>query len=159
MAFAITHARFPEQPLAVREILREYARSLNFELCFQSFEEELVSLPGRYAPPCGRCLLASDGQALGGVIALRDLGDRICEMKRLYVRPACRGTGLGLRLARTLIDEARGVGYRAMRLDTVPQMTDAIRLYLGLGFRDVPPYCPNPIAGARFMALTLSAPA
>jgi ribosomal protein S18 acetylase RimI-like enzyme len=151
----ITHARFPEQAEAVRAILREYAESLNFELCFQSFEEELAGLPGRYAPPTGRLLLATTGDAIAGVVALRDLGDRACEMKRLYVRPAFRGDGLGRRLAESLIEEARAMGYRWMRLDTVPQMAAAQRLYERLGFRDIPAYTTNPVAGARFMELSL----
>jgi putative acetyltransferase len=151
----IAHARFPEQAEAVRTILLEYARSLDFELCFQSFEEELSGLPGRYAPPSGRILLAMKDGSIAGVVALRDLGHGACEMKRLYVRPGFRGDGLGRRLTEALIGEARAIGYRRMRLDTVPQMAAAQRLYERLGFRDIPAYSPSPVAGARFMELSL----
>ncbi len=151
----IRAAHFPEDLGPVRDILREYARSLNFELCFQSFEEELAGLPGKYAPPRGRCLLAESGRGIAGIVALRPLDVEACEMKRLYVRPEFRGTGLGRGLARAIIGEARTCGYRAMRLDTVPQMGAAQALYVALGFKDIPPYYPNPVPGARFMELRL----
>lgn len=150
----IRPARFPEHAEEVRLILREYAASLNFPLCFQSFEEELAGLPGKYAPPQGRCLLAAD-DSIAGIIALRPLEDGVCEMKRLYIRPAHRGSGLGRALCGELITQARAIGYRAMRLDTVPQMGAAQRLYEALGFLDIPPYYPNPVPGARFMELRL----
>jgi ribosomal protein S18 acetylase RimI-like enzyme len=151
----LTPARFPEQLDAVRGILREYAASLDFELCFQSFEEELAGLPGNYAPPGGAFLVALDGPGIAGIVALRPLDGAICEMKRLYTRPAYRGTGLGRQLAGAIVAEARHLGYSAMRLDTVPQMAAAIGLYESLGFRDIPAYCENPISGARYLELRL----
>ena len=151
----IAPARFPDQLDQVRAILREYAASLDFELCFQAFDEELAGLPGTYAPPRGACLLAGDGPAIAGIVALRPLDGHACEMKRLYVRPSHRGTGLGRRLARSIVARARDLGYQSMRLDTVPHMAAAIDLYTSLGFRDIPPYCPNPIPGARYLELLL----
>lgn len=153
MPTLIRPARFPEQTEQVRAILREYAASLNFELCFQSFEEELSGLPGRYSPPAGRCLVAVERGSIAGIVALRPLDDHACEMKRLYVRPAHRGSGLGRRMAEAIIQEARAIKYQAMRLDTVPQMAAAQRLYEKLGFKSIPAYYPNPVPGARFMEL------
>lgn len=141
---------------AARELFLEYARSLDFELCFQGFDRELAELPGRYAPPSGRLLLARDGDACVGCIALRALGAGVCEMKRLYVRPAFAGRGIGRRLVEALIAEARTIGYRAMRLDTVPTMHAAIALYESLGFKPIAPYTENPIEGARFLELPLT---
>ena len=152
---SILMARFPEDLLPVREILREYAASLDFQLCFQSFDQELASLPGKYAPPAGALLLARSGPEIAGIVALRPLDQHICEMKRLYTRPSHRGSGMGRALAQSIVDQARRIGYRAMRLDTVPQMAAAIGLYTSLGFRDIPPYCDNPIPGARYLELRL----
>jgi putative acetyltransferase len=138
-----------------RTLFREYQAGLGVSLCFQDFETELAGLPGKYADPSGCLLLAtSDGKA-AGTVALRDLGDGICEMKRLYVRPAARGLGLGRRLAVAIVDEARRRGYRAMRLDTLPQIAAAIELYRTLGFVEIGNYCDNPIPGARFFELAL----
>lgn len=155
----VVHASFPADTDAVRAILREYAQSLGFELCFQGFEQELATLPGRYTPPTGRLLIIRGNPDLAGIIALRDLGSGSCEMKRLYVRPAHRGRDLGRLLTESLISEARIAGYRSMKLDTVAQMADAQRLYESMGFRDIPPYYDNPIKGARFMELSLQRPA
>jgi len=139
----------------VRALFREYQAGLGVSLCFQDFETELAGLPGKYADPSGCLLLAeADGKA-AGTVALRDLGDGICEMKRLYVRPAARGLGLGRRLAASVVDEARKRGYRAMRLDTLPQLEAAIGLYASMGFAEIGNYCANPIAGARFFELAL----
>ncbi len=139
----------------VKELFLEYAKSLDFHLCFQDFERELAELPGEYAPPSGLLLLLmSEGKA-AGCVALRKIEDVICEMKRLYVRPEFRGSGYGKRLAVAVIDEARKLGYSSMRLDTVPSMTEAIQLYRLLGFKEIKPYRSNPVEGAIFMELDL----
>ncbi len=139
-----------------RELFLEYEQSLGFSLCFQNFDKELAGLPGGYAPPDGRLLLAEYEGQLAGCVALHKLEDSICEMKRLYLRPKFRGKGLGRALADRIIKEARGIGYERMRLDTVePVMKDAIAMYRKLGFREIAPYCPNPIAGALYMELYL----
>lgn len=141
----------PGDLIEIRRMLREYEAWLEVDLCFQDFEKELASLPGDYAPPRGR-LLISEG---AGCIALRPIGEAVCEMKRLYVRPEHRGSGLGRRLAQALIEEARVIGYSRMRLDTLPKMADAQRMYQSLGFRDIEPYRVNPVPGARFLELEL----
>lgn len=140
----------------IRALFREYAASLEFSLDFQGFEEELASLPGAYAPPTGRLLLARVDGVAAGCVGLRRIGEGVAEMKRLFVRPAHAGTGLGRRLAAAIIDEARRAGYATIKLDTMPSMRAAIRLYQSLGFRDIAPYRENPIAGARFMELPLA---
>jgi ribosomal protein S18 acetylase RimI-like enzyme len=154
----IRPASFPADLERVRGLFREYAAGLGVDLCFQGFEAELAGLPGKYAPPRGRLLLAEDGSGLLGCVALRPLSDEIGEAKRLYVRPAARGLGAGRRLWDTLIAEARAIGYRRLVLDTLPSMTAAIRLYESFGFRDVEPYCANPVPGARFLGLELADP-
>ena len=139
-----------------RELFQEYAQSLGVDLCFQNFEQELAGLPGHYASPDGRLLLAEyDGQ-LAGCVALRKWDNGICEMKRLYLRPSFRGKGLGRAIAEKIITDARSIGYQRMRLDTIePLMKDAVEMYRKLGFREIPPYRPNPIAGAMYMELQL----
>jgi ribosomal protein S18 acetylase RimI-like enzyme len=155
-AVEILHAATPAHIAAVRELFVEYGESLGFSLCFQSFEQELAELPDKYAPPQGRLLLAARRDEYLGCVALRPLEDEICEMKRLYVRPGARGLRLGRRLADAIIAEARTIGYRAMRLDTVPGVMDAaIALYRRIGFREVAPYCVNPIPGAIYLELEI----
>jgi putative acetyltransferase len=154
-AVAITPASTTGDIGEARALFLEYGASLGFSLCFQGFDEELAELPGAYCPPQGRLLLARVDDVVSGCVALRPLGDGICEMKRLYVRPASIGQGLGRQLATVIIHEGRAAGYRAMRLDTVPSMTAALGLYVSLGFRDIPPYRENPIAGARYLELGL----
>jgi putative acetyltransferase len=151
----ITQATSSESLAQVRWLFEEYAESLNTDLGFQDFSAELAGLPGGYAPPQGRLLLALDGHLPAGCVALRQLDGEICEMKRLYVRPRYRGTGLGRVLAERVIAEAKLAGYRQMRLDTLPGMTAARLLYQQLGFREIPPYRHNPIAGTAFLELML----
>ena len=150
----------PAEIEATRTLFKEYGASLGFSLCFQSFDQELASLPGDYAPPRGRLLMAhwheGTEDQLAGCVALHPLEDQMCEMKRLYVRPAFRGKHIGQKLAEALIQEARKIGYRQMRLDTVPTvMGTAVTLYRGMGFREIPAYRANPIAGAIYMELQL----
>ena len=151
-------ATTPEHIEEVRRLFQEYGASLGFSLCFQSFEQELAELPGKYAPPSGRLLLARNNGNAGfaGCVALRKLESEICEMKRLYVAPAFRGHKIGELLADAIIAEARGIGYKRMRLDTVPGVMDrAIAMYRTRGFREIPPYTNNPVPGAIFLELEL----
>jgi putative acetyltransferase len=142
----------------VRTLFREYADSLPVDLSFQDFARELAGLPGEYAPPAGVLLLAHVGAAVAGCLAVHAWRERACEMKRLFVRDAFHGHGLGRTLAERAIGWARAAGYERMLLDTLPSMTAAQRLYEQLGFRDVPPYRFNPIAGSRFLELRLQPP-
>ena len=155
-AFDFQQAESPQQIAAIRQLFLEYAQSLGFSLCFQSFDQELANLPGDYAPPDGRLFLVTSTGHPAGCGALHKLAADICEMKRLYVRPEFRGKNLGRELAERIIAEAREVGYTKLRLDTVePRMKAAVALYRQLGFREIPPYRDNPIAGALYMELQL----
>ena len=138
-----------------RELFERYADSLDFDLDFQDFEEELTSLPGDYTPPTGCLLLAQQDGDLVGCVALRRIAEGVCEMKRLYISPDRRGEGIGRSLATAVIAEARKRGYERMRLDTVPSMKAAQTLYVSLGFEPIEPYRYNPIRGASFMELKL----
>jgi putative acetyltransferase len=143
----------PGERLAqVRELFLEYAESLGFSLCFQGFEQELRELPGMYAPPSGRLLLALEEGRAAGCVGLHALAEGVAEVKRLYVRPAFRAKGLGRTLAVRACDEAKSCGYRSIRLDTIAGTMDgAIALYRSLGFREIPPYRENPIPGALYL--------
>ena len=139
----------------VRELFREYERWIGLDLEFQQFADELATLPGDYAPPRGRLWLATSDDELAGCIAMRAITPEICEMKRLYVRDAFRGQGIGAQLITQLRADARAIGYARMRLDTLPMMTTAIAMYRQLGFRNIEPYRYNPHAGALYMELDL----
>lgn len=168
---AIVPADNPVRIEAVRELFKEYAASLSFNLCFQSFEEELARLPGEYAPWSGMLLLGLVDDQVGGCVAFHQLegemagvhdklygGSEVCEMKRLYVRPEFRGCGLGRELIDSILNCAAAVGYRKIRLDTVPsEMGKAVQIYQKLGFAEIAPYRSNPIPGAKYMELDLKA--
>lgn len=155
----IRPARFPEDIIEVQTLFQEYASSLNFSLCFQDFDKEVATLPGKYASPAGVILLADWHNQLDGVVALRPLEADACEMKRLYVRPALRGRGVGRMLVEAVIAGATQRGYKRMRLDTIAElMPEAVALYRTFGFMEIPPYTPNPVPGAYFMELKLPAP-
>src|SRR5947208_1869003 len=141
----IFQAQAEEQIKAARELFLEYAAGVGVDLCFQDFDRELAELPGDYAPPGGRILLAigDEGRAVA-CVALHELTAGVCEMKRLYVRPSHRGSGIGRRLVREVIDAARELDYERMVLDTLPVMGEAQRLYESLGFREIEPYYENP---------------
>ena len=152
----LIHAQSSEEVSRARELFEEYAAWLGFSLCFQNFDKELAGLPGDYAPASGRLLLATENDETAGCVALRKIGDGVCEMKRLYVRPKFRGKGLGRTLAETIIEAAREIGYHRMRLDTVPgKMDRAIVMYRSLGFKNIEPYYNNPVEDATFMELEL----
>ncbi|MEW6673786.1 MAG: GNAT family N-acetyltransferase [Thermodesulfobacteriota bacterium] len=151
----IKRAQTPSEIEAIRRLFREYEAFLDVDLCFQSFEEELAGLPGKYAPPDGILLLASDGQASAGCGALRKLEDGVCEMKRLFVKPEFRGIGLGAALAKRLIREAADLGYATMLLDTLDRLKAAMSIYESLGFVRTEPYYQNPLAGVVYWKLDL----
>jgi ribosomal protein S18 acetylase RimI-like enzyme len=157
-AVTVREADSAEDLALAHALFVEYASGLGVDLAFQEFAEELAGLPGDYAPPGGRLLLAATADGVVGCAALRPLAGGACEMKRLYVRPAARGLGVGMTLVTRLIALARQLGYARMRLDTLPTMTEAIALYESLGFRPIAPYRYNPVAGARFLELDLALP-
>ena len=154
--FQITQVEHAEEIAGARALFEEYAASLGIDLCFQNFDKELAGLPGDYAPPSGRLFLAVENNEVAGCVALRKLGAEVCEMKRLYVRPAFRGTGLGRTLTETIIQAAREIDYIGMRLDTLPgKMDRAIAMYESLGLQGIEPYYHNPVEDAVFMELKL----
>ncbi|HEY6903795.1 MAG TPA: GNAT family N-acetyltransferase [Candidatus Acidoferrales bacterium] len=140
----------------IRRLFVEYSESLEVDLCFQGFAEELAKLPGDYARPAGRLTLAFQGNEVAGCGGLRPLGSDVCEMKRLYVRPAFRGKGAGGAMIDALIRSAREIGYQRMLLDTLPSMANAIAIDRSLGFREIAPYRANPVPGALFFGLDLA---
>ena len=139
----------------VRELFREYERAIGIDLCFQGFQDELETLPGKYGRPDGRLYLAYSGEEVSGCVGFRKIADGVCEMKRLYVRPEYRGEKIGRILAEKTVVVARETGYRIMRLDTLNTMHEAIGLYESLGFRRTEPYYSNPHPSAVYMELNL----
>ncbi len=151
----ISQATTPEHIAAIRTLFQEYAASIRVDLCFQGFAEELAALPGTYSPPRGRLLLAVDTAGPVGCVALRPAGDTVCEIKRLFVRPAWQGRGVGRLLAQRVIAEAPAAGYSTMIRDTLPWMEGAIRLYESLGFTRRSAYYDTPLSETVFMELHL----
>ena len=156
MVIEIVPARSAAEIDSVRHLFREYSELVAEALCFQGFDEELAALPGAYVPPGGALLLARAPDADAGCVALRPLSGGDCEMKRLYVRPGYRGTGLGRRLTEAVLAEARRSGYRRIVLDTLPKLREAIAMYRGMGFRESAPYLACPTPGAICFELNLS---
>jgi ribosomal protein S18 acetylase RimI-like enzyme len=153
-------AKSDEDVLNARRLFEEYAAWLGINLCFQNFDKELAELPGGYAPPDGRLFLATQNDQIAGCIALRKINSEkvggVAELKRLYVRPQFRGQGIGRSLTEAVIAAAREIGYRRIRLDTLPgKMDQAIAMYRSLGFKNIAAYYNNPVAGAAFMELEL----
>lgn len=157
LSLRITQAETPAEIETAQSLFREYQQELGMDLCFQNFEAELAGLPGKYARPEGRLLIAWKGDAALGCVAVRPLHDEVCELKRLFLRPAARGMGAGRLLTETALEEARQAGYRRIRLDTLPQMGAAIRLYRDLGFQEISAYTTNPVPGALFLEKNLGA--
>jgi ribosomal protein S18 acetylase RimI-like enzyme len=156
MCCEIVQAHSDQRVQRARELFREYAAEIGIDLCFQNFEQELAELPGKYSPPEGILLLAMDGEAAVGCVAIRPLEDGVCEMKRLYVRTSGRRSGVGRRLLDALIRHASAAGYRKMRLDTlVGKMDRAIAMYRELGFVEIPAYAFNPHPGVLYLELDL----
>ncbi len=148
----ILQAETPEQIGETKKLFCEYEAWLGLNICFQNFEEEVANLPGKYAQPDGRLYLAFSGESLAGCIALRKLEEDICEMKRLFVREDFRGQRIGILLIEKLIEEARSIGYKKMRLDTYPpKMAKAVKLYESHGFYEITPYYQNPYGETLFM--------
>jgi putative acetyltransferase len=152
----VVHVTSDDEIQLARQLFREYEAGIGISLCFQNFDEEVAALPGKYAPPDGRLLLAYVDERVAGCIALRKRDGKTCEMKRLFVRPGFRGLRLGRLLVNAIINEARNIGYERMRLDTMPgRMDTAIALYNALGFKEIAPYYDSPVADSKFMELVL----
>ena len=151
----VIEAKSSETIEAARGLFEEYASMLDFDLSFQHFDAEMKTFPEQYSPPTGCLLIAYEGEHPIGCVGLRKLGEGVCEMKRLYVRPQSRGRGIGRALVLNVIDRGRRLGYGRMRLDTVPSMQEAIALYESFGFRQIPKYRDNPLSGALFFELRL----
>jgi N-acetylglutamate synthase-like GNAT family acetyltransferase len=151
----IRAAKFPQDMAEIVRIFRDYAEHVKVDLCFQDFDTEIATLPGKYAEPQGQVLLATSDERAVGCVALRPLSRSIGEMKRLFVRPAAQGTGLGRKLAVAICNEARAKGYTHLRLDTLPDMHAAQQLYFSLGFKPITAYTHNPIAGSIYMECDL----
>ncbi len=151
----IIQTKSEEQLYIVRKLFTEYANWLGFDLSFQNYEKEFAELPGKYKPLRGRLLLALYNGKVAGCVGLREFRKGICEMKRMYVKPKYRRKGIGRSLAIAVIEEAKKIGYKRMRLDTVPWMKEAIELYYSLGFKKIKPYRYNPIKGSLFLELIL----
>lgn len=153
--FTILIANTETHFFEAKSLIREYSNSIGVDLCFQNFDKEMDDFPGEYVPPAGALLLADVGNEYVGCIALRPLEPGICELKRLYVRPGYRGMSIGKHLILQIISEARSIGYRSMRLDTLPQMNAAMSLYEHIGFKYIEPYRNNPVKGSKFMEMIL----
>jgi ribosomal protein S18 acetylase RimI-like enzyme len=152
---AVREAGMPGEIPLVQELFREYEAGIGVDLCFQGFNQELATLPGRYARPAGGIWLATVGEAVAGCVALRALDAQMCEVKRLYVRPAFRGQGLGRQLTEQVLKAASAAGYQRVCLDALPQFTSALAMYRSLGFAPIDPYCHNPVPGALFLGRAL----
>ena len=153
--FKILDAQAGKNLESVRKLFEEYRDSLDFDLCFQNFDEELANLPGNYALPAGCLLLATHQGQAAGCVALRRIDEGICEMKRLYVKPQFQRQGIGRALAEAVIEQSKNIGYKKMRLDTAPAMDAARGLYKSLAFKEIGAYRYNPLEGAVFMELVL----
>ncbi len=151
----IIEATSNQQIKIAAELFREYQQFLNVDLCFQGFEQELASLPGKYAPPSGAILLAEHMGEIAGCVAVRLLNDDVCEMKRLFVKDEFRGLSVGRKLTESIIDKAKQLGYRKMQLDTLQRLDRAIGLYEKLGFREIKPYYANPLDEVVYWELEL----
>lgn len=149
-------AQVPGDIESVRDLFVEYQQWLGVDLCFQGFDEELATLPGKYGAPQGRILLAKEEDNVAGGVALRPLGNDVCEMKRLYVREPWRGQGLGRRLAEEIVSAGRKIGYAAMQLDTEKRLREAITLYLDMGFVEIGAYYENPLADILYLEKKLN---
>ncbi len=152
----IVEARDEESIAKIRELFAEYWESFGFTPCFQNFDDELAQLPGAYSPPAGRLAIALIDGNVAGCIALRPIDDGSCEMKRLYVRPAFRGTGLGVELVCWLIAQARSIGYKTMFADTMPVMERALAMYERMGFERIDAYAEEATPGAVYLKLSLT---